>query len=116
MAIDKLFQATEQRALPLSKGADLRMSLYNPVTDPPTPFPLGTKAILEIDYMTSTVRFDAKLVNGALEFVLDSTVTDGIPATTANNKVSWRLRVAFANDPDVELPVYEGPVYRNKHG
>lgn len=115
-SIPNLFGPTVQRALPLSKGADLRMSIFDDSTNPPQPWPSGTKGVLEIDYAGATTRFDTELVNGRLELVLGNELTDDIPATTASNKVAWRLRVAFADDPTVEIAVYEGPVYRNRHG
>lgn len=112
----KLFTPTLERALPLSHGADLRFSVFDDTTDPPTPWPPGTRGIVEIDQGDDTLRVDGELVDGRLDFRLDSDLTDPIPATTSTNKVSWRLRIAFAEDPDTELPVYEGPVYRGRHG
>lgn len=115
-SVPNLFDPTIERALPLSRGADLKFSVFDDTTDPPTPWPTGTVGIAEIDYSGDTLRFEAVLVEGRLDFLLDSEVTDPIPATTSSNKVAWRLRVAFADDPTTELPVYEGPVYRGRHG
>lgn len=116
MAIQNLFEPTVQRALPLSKGADVRMSVFDDTTDPYTPWPAGTTATIEINNGDEKILIPAELVDGRLDFVIHNEITDKVPATTSSNKVSWRLRVAFADDPDVELPVYEGPVYRGKHG
>lgn len=116
MAIQNLFDPTVQRALPLSKGADVRMSIFDDTTDPYTPWPDGTSAVLEINNGEETIRFDADLVDGRLDFVINNELTDHVPATNSSNKVAWRLRVAFADDPTVELSVYEGPIYRGKHG
>ena len=116
MAIPNLFDPTLERALPLSRGADLRFSVYDDTTKPPTSWPMGTIGIVEIDHGAETLRFDAELVEGRLDFLLDSEKTDSVPATTSSNKVSWRLRIAFAEDPTTELPVYEGPVYRGRLG
>lgn len=115
-SIPNLFEPVVERALPLSKGGDLRFSVLDDTTDPPTPWPPGTIGIVEIDYNGETIRFDAELVEGRLDFVLGNELTDSIPATTSSNKVAWRLRVAFAEDPTTEIPVYEGPVYRGRHG
>ena len=114
--IPRLFEPTLERALPLSHGADLVFSVFDDSTDPPTPWPPGTVGIVEIDHGDKTVTFNAKLVGGRLDFRLDSDLTDPIPATTSSNGVAWRLRIAFAADPETELPVYEGPVYRGRHG
>lgn len=116
MAIPNLFEPTVQRALPLSKGADLQFSVFDDTTDPSTPWPPGTLGIVEIEHGTERLRFDAELVEGRLDFLLDNERTDVIPATTASNKVAWRLRIAFADDPTTEISVYEGPVYRGRHG
>lgn len=115
-SIPRLFEPTLERALPLSHGADLKFSVFDDTTDPPTPWPIGTVGIVEIDHGDKTVRVDAELVEGRLDFLLESELTDAIPATSNSNKVAWRLRIAFADDPTVELPVYEGPVYRGRHG
>ena len=112
----RLFEPTLERALPLSHGADLVFSVFDDSTDPPTPWPPGTVGIVEIDHRDQTVTFNAELVDGRLDFRLDSDLTDPIPATTSSNGVAWRLRIAFAADPETELPVYEGPVYRGRHG
>lgn len=114
--IPRLFEPTLERALPLSHGADLVFSVFDDSTDPPTPWPPGTVGIVEIDHGDQTVTFNAELVSGRLDFRLDSDLTDPIPATTSSNDVAWRLRIAFAADPETELPVYEGPVYRGRHG
>ena len=114
--IPRLFEPTLERALPLSHGADLVFSVFDDSTDPPTPWPPGTVGIVEIDHGDQTVTFNAELVGGRLDFRLDSDLTDPIPATTSSNGVAWRLRIAFAADPETELPVYEGPVYRGRHG
>lgn len=114
--IPRLFEPTLERALPLSHGADLVFSVFDDSTDPPTPWPPGTVGIVEIDHGDQTVTFNAELVGGRLDFRLDSDLTDPIPATTSSNDVAWRLRIAFAADPETELPVYEGPVYRGRHG
>ena len=116
MASTNLFDPTIVRALPLSHGADLRFSVFDDKTDPPTPWPVGTKGILEIDTETETLVFNATLTQGRLDFVLYNDKTDSVPATTSSNKVAWRLRIALASDPTIELPVYEGPVYRGRHG
>ena len=112
----RLFEPTLERALPLSHGADLRFSVFDDSTDPPTPWPPGTVGIVEIDHGDKTVTINAELVDGRLDFRLESELTDSIPATTSSNKVAWRLRIALASDPTTELPVYEGPVYRGRHG
>lgn len=115
-SIPHLFDPVVERALPLSKGGDLRFSVLDDTTGLSRPWPPGTKGIAEIDYNNETIRFDAELVEGRLDFVLENERTDHIPATTSSNKVAWRLRVAFADDPMTEIPVYEGPVYRGRHG
>ena len=115
-SIPNLFAPTVERALPLSHGADLQFSVFDDSTNPQTPWPPGTIGIVEIDHGEQTLRFDAVLVDGRLDFLLESEKTDVIPATTNSNKVTWRLRVAFAADPTTELPVYEGPVYRGRYG
>lgn len=112
----RLFTPTLERALPLSRGADLIFSVFDDSTDPPSPWPPGTVGIVEIDHAGDTIRVDATLESGRLDFRLDSELTDSVPATTNSNKVAWRLRIALAADPDTELPVYEGPVYRGRHG
>lgn len=111
-----LFTPTLERALPLSRGADLRFSVFDDTTSPPTPWPAGTVGIVEIDHGSQKLLFNAELIDGRLDFLLESEQTDAIPATTSSNKVAWRLRIAFSDDPTVELPVYEGPVYRGRHG
>lgn len=120
-----LFDPTVERALPLSRGADLRFSVFDDTTDPPTPWPLGTLGIVELDLGKADVqlddgeriiRFESELVDGRLDFLLESERTDIVPATTSSNKVAFRFRVAFAEDPTTELPVYEGPIYRGRHG
>ena len=115
-AIPVLFGKTVERALPLSKGSDLRLSIYDASGDPAVPFPPGTTGVIDIEYGETIVRFEAELVGDRLEFILDNEVTDAIPASSFKEKVSWRLRIGFADDPGVEVPVYEGPVYRGKHG
>lgn len=50
MAIPNLFDPTLERALPLSRGADLRFSVYDDTTNPPTAWPMGTIGIVEIDH------------------------------------------------------------------
>lgn len=114
--VPNLFAATAERALPLSRGADLRFSVFDDSTDPPTPWPAGTVGIMDIDHAGDTIRFDAVLVDGRLDFLLDSERTDPVPKTTTTNKVRFGLRVALASDPTTELPVFEGPVYRGSHG
>lgn len=116
MAVANLFNPTEQRALPLSRGGDLRFSVLDDSNDTPTPWPPGTVGIVEIEHGEDLLRFDATLVEGRLDFLLENEVTDSVPATTSKNKVRWTLRVAFATDPTVEIPVYEGPVYRGAYG
>lgn len=114
--IQNLFDPVVQRALPLSKGADLRISIFDNKHNPPQPWPDGTAGMIEINYGTESLFFEGVLVEGRLEFVLDNLQTDSVPATKAANGASWRLRVAFADDPNVEIPVFEGPIYRNRHG
>ncbi len=116
MAVENLFDPVVVRALPLSHGADLRFDVSDDSMGAPTPWPAGTKGILEIDNQGEIITINATLVNGKLEFVIYNNMVDNVPATTPSNKVSWRLRVALASDPTVELPVYEGPVYRGRHG
>ena len=117
MAIPNLFRPTIQAALPLSKGADVRMSVYDDTTVPSSPWPAGTSATIEINNgPDEVILFEAELIDGRLDFVINNERTDKVPATTSSNKVAWRLRVAFADDPTVELAVYEGPIYRGKHG
>ena len=116
MAVANLFDPTEQRALPLSRGGDLRFSVLDDTTDPSTPWPPGTIGIVEIEHGETLLRFDADLVDGRLDFILSNEVTDVVPATTSKNKVRWTLRVALAADPTVEIPVFEGPVYRGVYG
>ena len=123
-----LFDPTVERALPLSRGADLRFSVFDDTTQPPTPWPAGTLGIVELDITNvkfadgqpvppeRVIRFESTLVDGRLDFLLNNERTDIVPATTSANKVAFRFRVAFAEDPDTELPVYEGPVYRGRHG
>ncbi|QJD49580.1 hypothetical protein HWD32_gp02 [Gordonia phage Secretariat] len=116
MTVPNLFNPIEQRALPLSRGGDLRFSVLDDTTDPPRPWPEGTTSHVEIENGEETIRFDAELVEGRLDFLLDSERTDDVPATTTKNKVRWTLRVAFASDLTTEIPVYEGPVYRGTYG
>ncbi|QPL14651.1 hypothetical protein SEA_SCHWARTZ33_6 [Gordonia phage Schwartz33] len=116
MAVANLFDPVEQRALPLSRGGDLRFYVRDDRTDPPTPFPEGTTGVLEIEHGEETIRFDGALDNGRLYFVLENEKTDSVPATTKSNKVRWTLRIAFADDPTTEIPLYEGPVYRGPYG
>ena len=116
MAVANLFDPTEQRALPLSRGGDLRFSVLDDTNETVTPWPSGTIGIVEIQNGEELLRFDASLVDGRLDFLLENERTDQVPATTSKNKVRWTLRVAFASDPTVEIPVYEGPVYRGTYG
>lgn len=116
MAVANLFDPTEQRALPLSKGGDLRFSVLDDSNDTITPWPDGTVGIVEIENGEELLRFDASLVDGRLDFLLENEKTDSVPTTTTKNKVRWTLRVALSSDPTVEITVYEGPVYRGTYG
>lgn len=115
-AVPNLFEPTVQRALPLSKGADLRFSVLDDRTDPATPWPTGTVGIVEIENGEELLVFNATLVDGRLDFVMNNERTDSVPATTSKNKVRWTMRIAFASDPTTEIPVYEGPIYRGPYG
>lgn len=115
-SVPNLFEPVAERALPLSRGGDLQFSVLDDTTDPSTPWPAGTLGIVEIEHGSELLRFEAELVEGRLDFLLPNERTDSVPATTSSNKVKWRLRVAFAEDPTTEIPVYEGPVYRGRHG
>ncbi|QAU06240.1 hypothetical protein SEA_RICKMORE_5 [Gordonia phage Rickmore] len=116
MAVENLFDPVEVRALPLSKGGDLRFYVTDDRTDPPTPFPVGTVGIAEIENGEETIRFDAEYREGRLYFVLNNEKTDSVPATTKSNKVRWNLRIAFPDDPSTEIPIHEGPIYRGPYG
>ncbi|AVO25243.1 hypothetical protein SEA_ODESZA_2 [Gordonia Phage Odesza] len=115
-SVQNLFDPTVQRALPLSKGGDLRFSVIDDRTDPPTPWPAGTVGIAEIENGEELLVFNGELIEGRLDFVLNNERTDSVPATTTKNKVRWTLRIAFASDPTTEIPVYEGPIYRGPYG
>lgn len=116
MAVANLFDPVEQRALPLSRGGDLRFYVEDARADPPPPFPLGTTGILEIEHGEEIIQFEADYDNGRLYFLVENEKTDSVPATTKTNKVRWNLRIAFPDDPTTEIPVYEGPVYRGAYG
>lgn len=99
-AVPNLFEPTVQRALPLSKGADLRFSVLDDRTDPATPWPTGTVGIVEIENGEELLVFNATLVDGRLDFVLNNERTDSVPATTSKNKVRWTMRIVFASGAD----------------
>lgn len=117
MAVENLFDPVEVRALPLTRGGDLRFYVEDARTEPPTPFPAGTKGVVDIEVVGEEKKtFDAELKSGKLYFVLNNEETDDVPATTNKNKARWNLRISFADDPTTEIPVYEGPIHRGPYG
>lgn len=114
--MEKLFSTTQQRALPLTRGGDLLFSVLDDSVSPPTPWPSGTTGVVEIENGSESLIFNATLVDGRLDFLIENERTDSVPATTSRNKVRWTLRIGLASNPTVEIPVFEGPIYRGNYG